>query len=517
MAQTPDVADTFSQSMQPHPDIRVLLMIQNRENCRLLADWLAPRFSVLIPDDHQVPDAPFDMCIIDGPSLESQWARVQERKQAEAPAFLPFLFVTMRKDLRLVTRYLYKSVDELIFMPIEKVELQARMEILLRARQSSLELKRHGDELFSALVAQSPVGVYLAVDGRYLYFNQAGADIFRYDVADLVDRLGPLDLVHPDDRDAVADQLRQLDRGQAEGSHFTFRGLRRDGQPLYCEVFERSISHEGRPVRLGTILDITERHVLEEERARYQEARIDTLQRADQLKDQFLSILSHELRTPLNAIQGFGSVLEDELAGPLSALQHNYLAKMMGGADLLLALVSDLLDMSRIQAGKFTIAFEPVRFEDVANSVAGSLASLAAQKQLGLALDVAPDLPPLTADAQRVGQVLTNLISNAIKFTPAGGQVHVTARQERDHVLCEIVDTGEGIRPDDLPRLFQRFTQLDMSTTRRAGGTGLGLSICKAIVEAHGGHIGVRSELDKGSTFWFTLPFNPPAATPDAG
>jgi PAS domain S-box-containing protein len=510
MAQSPDVAATFSPSGQAPPAIRVLLLIQNRENCRLLADWLATRFEVVIPDDRQVPDAPFDLCIIDGPSLESQWSRVQARKQAEAPAFLPFLFVTMRKELRLVTRYLYKSVDELIFMPIEKVELQARMEILLRARQSSIELKRHGEELFSALVAQSPVGVYLAVDGRYLYFNQAGADIFRYSVADLVERLGPLDLVHPDDRDAVAAQLHRLDRGHADNSHFTFRALRQDGQPLYCEVFERTITHEGRPVRLGTILDITERHLLEAERADNQEARIETLQRADQLKDQFLSILSHELRTPLNAIQGFGSVLEDELAGPLSPLQHAYLTKMLAGSDLLLALVSDLLDMSRIQAGKFTIAFEPVRFAAVASSVADSLASLASQKRLGLALDIAPDLPPLTADAQRVGQVLTNLISNAIKFTPEGGQIHVTARQERDHVLCEVVDTGEGIRPDDLPRLFQRFTQLDMSTTRQKGGTGLGLSICKAIVEAHGGHIGVRSELGKGSTFWFTLPFSPP-------
>jgi signal transduction histidine kinase len=319
--------------------------------------------------------------------------------------------------------------------------------------------------------------------------------------------------VHPDDRDAVAAQLHQLDRGQADNTHFTFRGLRRDGRPLFCEVFERTISHEGRPVRLGTLLDITERHLLEEERAHNQEARIETLQRADLLKDQFLSILSHELRTPLNAIQGFGSVLEDEIAGPLSPLQHSYLSKMLAGSELLLGLVSDLLDMSRIQAGKFTIAFEPLRFSALAASVADSLASLAAQKQLGLTLDIAPDLPPMMADAQRVGQVLTNLISNAIKFTPEGGQIQVTARQERDHVLCEVVDTGDGIRPDDLPRLFQRFTQLDMSTTRQKGGTGLGLSICKAIVEAHGGHIGVRSEMAKGSTFWFTLPFSPPGAT----
>ncbi|MFN3429632.1 MAG: sensor histidine kinase [Candidatus Sericytochromatia bacterium] len=410
----------------------------------------------------------------------------------------------------MVNRFLYKSVDELIFMPIEKVELQARIEILLRARRSSVELRRHSEELFSALVEQSLVGVYLAYDGQYLYFNQAGADIFRYDVAEIVGKLSPLDLTHPEDHPVVAEHLRLVDQRQSDSTHFTFRGRRNDDALLYCEIFERTITHEGRPVRLGTVLDITERHLLEAERTRAHEERIDTLQRADLLKDQFLSILSHELRTPINAIMGFGSVLDDEIAGPLSALQHDYLQRMLKGADLLLALVNDLLDMSRIQAGKFTIAYEEVLFADLAHAIAESLAALRARRHIHLTVEVSPSVPLLTADAQRIGQVLTNLLSNAIKFTPDGGEIHVNARRERDHVLCEVVDTGHGIRPEDLPRLFQRFTQLDMSKTRAATGTGLGLSICKAIVEAHGGHIGVRSEMGKGSTFWFTLPITPP-------
>ncbi|MDB5095770.1 MAG: Sensory transduction histidine kinase [Cyanobacteria bacterium RYN_339] len=494
------------RSATPAPRVRVVLLIQNRENCRLLADWLEQRFEVYIPADRRVPDAMFDLCIIDGPTLELQLEEVQARRQAEAPAFLPFLFVTMHKDLRLVTRYLYKAVDELIFMPIEKVELKARIEILLRARQSSVELKRHGDELFSALVEQSLVGAYLARDGHYLYFNQAGAAIFRYDVEELVGHMGPLDLVHPADRDDVAKHLEPLERGTAEDTHFTFRGLRKDGEMVYCEAFERTIAHEGEPVRLGTLLDITERHMLEVERASSQEERIETLQRADFLKDEFLGILSHELRTPINAIMGFGSVLEDGIAGPLSPLQHAYVLKMMKGSDLLLALVDDLLDMSRIQAGRFTIEPEPMALAEVVASVAETLAPLLEQGRLVFESEISPRLPSLEADVQRIGQVLTNLIGNAIKFTPPGGHIRVMARRERDHVLCEICDTGLGIREDDLGRLFQRFTQLDMSRTRRVGGTGLGLSICKAIVEAHGGRIGVRSELAKGSTFWFTLP-----------
>jgi PAS domain S-box-containing protein len=501
-----------SPPAEPTTAARVLLLLQNRENCRLLADWLGARFEVIIPDARHVPDTPFDLCVIDGPTLDEQWEAVHARKQAEAPGFLPFLFVTVRKDLRMVTRYLYKSVDELIFMPIEKVELQARLEILLRARRSSLELKRHNDELFSALVEQSPVGVYLAQDGRYFYFNRAGAAMFGHSADDIVARLGPLDLAHPDDHQTVCEQLRLMDKGLAETIHFTFRGLRTDGEPLYCEVFERTISHEGRPVRLGTILDITERHLLDAERAASQDERIETLQRADMHKDQFLAILSHELRTPINAIMGFGSVLEDEIAGPLNPAQHLYIAKMMTGSEQLLTLVNDLLDMSRIQAGKFTIAFGETDFAALAASIADTLIPLAVQKGLSLDLQISNDLPRLRADTQRIGQVLTNLIGNAIKFTPERGHIHVSARRERDHLLCEVVDTGYGIHRDNLSRLFQRFTQLDMSSTRRASGTGLGLSICKAIVEAHGGHIGVRSEVGKGSTFWFTLPLAGPPA-----
>lgn len=488
------------------PRVRILLLIQNRENCRILADWLSTRFDVVVPADRQIPDAPFDLCILDGPALEAQGERVKARKAAEAPAFLPFLFVTMRKDLRLVTRYLYKSVDELIFMPIEKVELRARIEILLRARRSSVELRDRGDELFSALVEQSLVGVYMAQDGHYFYFNEAGAAIFRYTPAEIVAQLSPLDLTDERDREPVAAHLQQLDEGLADSAHFTFRGKRKDGEPLYCEVFERTITHEGVRVRLGTILDITERYLLESERASGQEERIETLQRADALKDQFLSILSHELRTPINAIMGFGSVLQDEVAGPLAPLQRQYLDKMMTGADLLLALVNDLLDMSRIQAGKFTITYEDVQIDGLANSVAAALVPLSEAKGVNIAIETSPMLEPLKADAQRLGQVLTNLIGNAIKFTPPGGRISVSARPERDMMLVEVVDTGIGIRRDDLPRLFQRFTQVDMSNTRAQGGTGLGLSICKAIVEAHGGSLGVRSEWGHGSTFWFTVP-----------
>ncbi|MNS30902.1 Non-motile and phage-resistance protein [compost metagenome] len=207
---------------------------------------------------------------------------------------------------------------------------------------------------------------------------------------------------------------------------------------------------------------------------------------------------------------GFGSILADGLLGPLNPHQQDCLVKLLGGADRLLGLVDDVLNMSQIQAGTFQLMPAPMRFSEVAASVVASLEPLATTKHQRLVEAVDSDLPPMTADAQRVTQVLTNLIGNAVKFTPEGGTITVTAGLEGDRLHCRVADTGPGISDADQARLFTPFTQLDMSHTRAAGGVGLGLSICRALVEAHGGAIGVESTLGAGATFWFTLPIEAP-------
>ena len=245
-----------------------------------------------------------------------------------------------------------------------------------------------------------------------------------------------------------------------------------------------------------------------EEKVRLQQEQIAALKQADVLKDQFLSILSHELRTPINVVTGFGSILDDELAGPLNEKQHDFLQKMLGSADSLLLLINDLLDMSRIQVGKFSLSPHPMDFSEVAEGVIENLKPLAEKKEQKIINLVSADLPALMADDQRIAQVLNNLVGNAIKFTPRGGEISLKARIEGNFLFCSVEDNGPGILPEDQQKLFTPFTQLDMSSTRRAGGTGLGLSIAKAIVSAHGGSIGVESEVGKGSKFWFTLPLN---------
>jgi PAS domain S-box-containing protein len=242
------------------------------------------------------------------------------------------------------------------------------------------------------------------------------------------------------------------------------------------------------------------------ERERLQQEQVARLESENTHKDQFLGIISHELRTPLNAIMGFGSILDDELAGPLTDQQHTYLAKMLGGAEDMLGLVNDLLDMSRIQAGKFGVTPTRVALSHLVADVLADLAPTAGAKAIALRQEVASDLPPVWAERQRISQVVSNLVCNAINFTQAGGWVEVRVRADGAFVRVEVEDNGPGIPQEAQAGLFEPFTQVDMTETRKVGGVGLGLSICKSLVEAHGGAIGVGSNAGKGATFWFTLP-----------
>lgn len=226
---------------------------------------------------------------------------------------------------------------------------------------------------------------------------------------------------------------------------------------------------------------------------------------ADRTKSAFLANMSHELRTPLNSIIGFTGILLQGLAGPLNDEQRKQLGMVQGSGRHLLALVSDVLDLSKIEAGQLEIAHEPFDLSQTIERTSLSVRPQLERKGLALALEVSQDLGSLTGDRRRVEQILMNLLSNAIKFTDHGS-VTVRAWREERQAWVEVTDTGIGIDPAHVGRLFRPFSQIESGLARRHEGTGLGLSICRQLVELMGGTIGVRSQPGIGTTFAFELP-----------
>jgi len=222
-------------------------------------------------------------------------------------------------------------------------------------------------------------------------------------------------------------------------------------------------------------------------------------------KSDFLANMSHEFRTPLNAIIGFSQVLRERMFGDVNQKQEEYLDDILSSGNHLLSLINDVLDLSKVEAGRVELEIAPFSLRETLERGVLMIRERAAENAVGVTLEVDPDAELVEADERRIRQVIFNLLSNAVKFTPEGGSVSVSAAQLDGEVHVSVADTGPGIAPEDQPRIFEEFQQTDVGAQAREG-TGLGLALSKRLIELHGGRLWVLSELGNGSTFTFALP-----------
>jgi len=388
-----------------------------------------------------------------------------------------------------------KLHEKNIISELEAANLKLRQEIL--EHQKIEHSLKKSEEKYRSLVESTDDSVYMVDwDCNYLYVNPK--HMARLGIGDYRGR-GYWDCHFSTETDIFKKSVRRVyETGKPEQYEHEYRG----------KWFMRSLSPlkepETKKVVAVTVLssDITVRKKVEEIRNENERLII-----ANRSKSEFIANMSHELRTPLNSIIGFSELLKQKMRGELNKKQERYVENVLNSSRFLLNLINDILDISKVEAGKIELIIERVSVPIVISETLTLLKERASQNKVELVKELDPELDFIEADKQRVKQILFNLLNNAIKFSKTeGGIVKVISKKEGNTAMISICDTGIGLREEDLGKLFKEFEQISPEITRKYGGTGLGLAISKKLVELHGGNIIVESEYGEGSTFTFTLP-----------
>ena len=373
--------------------------------------------------------------------------------------------------------------------------------------------RKHAEIRYRALAEQLPLITYIdtpySTDEAAAYVSPQVEDILGYSLAEWeADPHFFVDHLHPEDRERVREAQR-LARESGEALEVEYRFLAKDGRIVWLHDSYTVVRDEtGRPwYTQGYALDITARMQAQADRetllsqAQMQNERLREL---DRMKDEFVALVSHELRTPLTSIRGYLELLLED-AERFDQTHTDWLSVIDRNSERLLCLVEDLLLKAQVNAGKVALTVKEIDIAAIVEHSVETGAPVATARGIAL-VSAARPVPPVAADPVRLGQVIDNLISNALKFTPAGGRVEVRASERNGRARIEIADTGMGISPAEQERLFERFYRTAQAQTDAVPGVGLGLSIAKAIVEAHGGTISCESVEGAGTTFAIELP-----------
>ena len=337
----------------------------------------------------------------------------------------------------------------------------------------------HSEAKFRGLLESAPDAMVIVdAAGRIVLVNAATERLFGYSRSQLLGKTADMLMPAGDSDDMV--------------------GVRKNGSCFPIEVSHSPLQTEDGPMVSSAIRDVTTRKQIEAE-----------LMRASRAKSDFLSGMSHELRTPLNAIVGFAELLQMKSADSLTPKQHEYVGHILEGGNHLLVLVTQLLDLAGIEAGRLNLSIQPVEVAIVLRYVQGLMAPIAQKAEVNFIVNVPDGIAEARADELRLRQVLLNLLSNAIKYNNAGGEVVLGARFLAEGIVrFTVSDNGVGIPADRTDELFQPFNRLGAEHSK-VGGTGIGLAFSRKVAEAMGGTVGFTSELGKGSSFWVDLPAEP--------